>query len=71
MSISIKLILILINLIDSQQIFECDFDYGNNCLEGFPLESFILLNETSQQPRQPTSDVTAISKKIFIYLFNY
>ncbi|CAF1169821.1 unnamed protein product [Rotaria sordida] len=46
--------------INSQQIYECDFDYGQICLLGLQSASYILLNETSEQPRQPASDVTAI-----------
>ncbi|CAF3933484.1 unnamed protein product [Rotaria sordida] len=38
----------------------CDFDYGQICLKGLPSVSFVLLNETSQQIRQPASDVTSI-----------
>ncbi|CAF4255784.1 unnamed protein product, partial [Rotaria sordida] len=38
----------------------CDFDYGQICLKGLPSASFVLLNETSQQIRQPASDVTSI-----------
>ncbi|CAF3819570.1 unnamed protein product, partial [Rotaria sp. Silwood1] len=38
----------------------CDFDHGQICLKGLPSASFVLLNETSQQIRQPASDVTSI-----------
>ncbi len=70
--ISIRLVLVFILSINSQQIFQCDFDYGLKCLPGLPSASFVLLNETSEQPRQPPSDVTAIgNKKKQIYLFIY
>ncbi len=71
--ISIRLVLVFILSINSQQIFLCDFDYGLKCLPGLPSASFVLLNQTSEQPRQPLSDVTAIGKKktnLFIYLFH-
>ncbi|CAF2792367.1 unnamed protein product [Rotaria sp. Silwood2] len=58
--IFIGLLLVLILSINSQQIYECDFDDGQICLVGLRSASFILLNETSKEPRQPLSDVTAI-----------
>jgi hypothetical protein len=72
--ISIRLLLVFILSKNSQQIFECDFDYGEKCLPGLPSNSFVLLNETSEQPRQPPSDVTAIGKEkthLFIYFIGF
>lgn len=54
--------------IHSQFVVDCDFDYGQKCLEGLPSVSFVLLNETSEQPRQPASDVTTIGKQYFLSL---
>ena len=45
---------------DSQQVYECDFDYNEECLPGLPSTSYLLVNDTSQSPRQPASDVSAI-----------
>ncbi|CAF3657994.1 unnamed protein product [Rotaria sp. Silwood1] len=60
MMIFIGLLFILIHSINSQQLYECDFDYEQKCLLGLPSISFILLNETSDEPQQPVSDVSAI-----------
>jgi hypothetical protein len=57
---------LLVLSINSQQIYECEFDYDDKCLPGLSSASFILLNETSEEPRQPASDVTAISEKSYI-----
>jgi hypothetical protein len=61
------LILFLFVSISDQWI--CHFDSGQICLRGLQSISFILLNQTIEQLRQPASDVTAI-RKLFIYLFN-
>ncbi|CAF4164050.1 unnamed protein product [Rotaria sordida] len=58
--IFIKLFFFVFILSINSQIYECDFDYGQICLLGLQSASYILLNETSEQPRQPASDVTAI-----------
>jgi hypothetical protein len=61
------LILFLFVSISDQWI--CHFDSGQICLRGLQSISFILLNQTTEQLRQPASDVTAIRKQ-FIYLIN-
>ena len=67
--ISIGLLFLFTLSINSQRLYECDFDYGDNCLPGLPSASFVLLNETSDEPRQPASDVSAIGKQnLFICL---
>ncbi len=48
----------------------CNFDYGKECIRDLPSTSFILLNKTIQQIRQPVSDVTAICNKYFYYRFD-
>jgi hypothetical protein len=71
--ISIKLLYFCILTINSQSIYDydCDFDYGQKCLPGLSSASTILLNETSEEPRQPASDMTSIrNKSLFVYLFN-
>ena len=61
----------LIYSIDSYPWF-CHFDNGEICLQGIATSSFILLNETSDRPRQPPSDVSSTSKIfLFLSLFNY
>jgi hypothetical protein len=47
----------------SQYQLHCDFDYGQMCLIGLPSSSFLVLNDTSDEPRQPASDVSAISER--------
>ncbi|CAF1062709.1 unnamed protein product [Adineta steineri] len=58
--ISIGLLIFFTLSINSQQVIECDFDYGEKCLSGLQSSSYVLLNETSGEPRQPASDITAI-----------
>ncbi|CAF1216545.1 unnamed protein product [Adineta ricciae] len=41
-------------------LYECYFDYDEKCLPGLPSGSYVVLNETSDEPRLPASDVTAI-----------
>ncbi|CAF1403011.1 unnamed protein product [Rotaria sordida] len=55
--ISLIVIFVMFSLSNA---WTCDFDYGQICLKGLPSVSFVLLNETSQQIRQPASDVTSI-----------
>ncbi|CAF3927424.1 unnamed protein product [Adineta steineri] len=58
--ISIGLLIFFALSINSQQLIECDFDYGQKCLSGLQSSAYVLLNETSGEPRQPASDITAI-----------
>ncbi|CAM4976988.1 unnamed protein product [Rotaria socialis] len=58
--ILIRLLFVSILSVNSQQIFECDFDYGQSCILGLARSSYVLLNETSNEPQLPASDVTAI-----------
>ncbi|CAF1308915.1 unnamed protein product [Adineta steineri] len=58
--ISIRLLIFFILLKNSHQVYECDYDYGLKCFPGLLSGSFVLLNGTSEEPRQPASDVTAI-----------
>ena len=59
--------MVFILSVHSQHIYECYFDYDEKCLPGRLSASTILLNETSEEPRQPTSDVTAICKINYLY----
>ena len=59
----IGLLFLFILSVNSQQIYECDFDYGEKCLPGLPSAPFVLLNETNEESIQSASDVSAIGKK--------
>ncbi|CAF1432569.1 unnamed protein product [Rotaria magnacalcarata] len=60
MMILIRLLFVSILSVNSQQIFKCDFDYGQSCILGLARSSYVLLNETSNEPQLPASDVAAI-----------
>lgn len=69
--ISLLIILLNISIKNSQEIYRCDFDYGQICFTNILTNSFILLNETSDKPLQPVSDVTSIRKYFYFILFYY
>ena len=54
---------------DSQQVYQCDFDFSSECLPGLSSESYLLVNDTSESPRQPASDVSAIGLRASVRSF--
>lgn len=65
---SIGLLHLVALSVHSQRPLECNFDYRRRCLEGPPSAPFVLLNATSEEPRQPAFDVTAIGKEHFFHI---
>ncbi len=61
----IGLLFLFILLIESQYLYECNFDYQLHCLPSLQSASFVLFNETSGELRQTASDITAIPKKSY------
>jgi hypothetical protein len=53
-------IFILLILFSGSDQWTCQFDYEQICFKGLQTNSFILLNQTNEELRQPASDVTAI-----------
>lgn len=51
--------------VHSQRLFDCDFDDRQRCLEGFLSGSFVLLDESSEEPQQPASGVSVTGKEHF------
>ena len=59
----IKLLFICVFYVSSQTVYQCDFDYGEKCLIGLEIAPPLILNENSEEPRRPVSDVSAISRQ--------